>query len=412
MKDVPTALNQRDRKKIAGRGADLIIGIPSLNCAPTISHVVGQAAKGLIEYFPDRDGLIFVSDGNSTDGTCDVAKATRTSERVDLFVSHYDGVHGKGTAIRAILECADALEAKGVALIDADVRSIKPEWVRLLLDPVLKGTGLVTPLYKRHKYDGTITNHVSYPITSALYGKDVRQPIGGDFGLSERLYRNLLKSQLWKKPCTSRFGVDTLITHSALGGGYEVKEAMLGVKIHRAKDPFSLTSMFREVVDATFTCMERYEGIWKRIKGLEPVPLVTGEEISDRHETVAVDVRDMVRFYKANIEQALCILSTFFPHDLIHEVERSRKESTSEFPLEAWIRILYAAAASFRRTDGGERSKLLNALRILWVGRVASFVIMTSDMADDEVETMVRGYAKKFAELKEYLLDVYPRGEP
>ena len=71
------------------------------------------------------------------------------------------------------------------AVVDADVRSISPEWIELLLRPVLEqGYDYAAPYYLRHKYDGTITNSLAYPLTRALYGKRIRQPIGGEFGFS------------------------------------------------------------------------------------------------------------------------------------------------------------------------------------------------------------------------------------
>ena len=62
------------------------------------------------------------------------------------------------------------------------------EWIELLAGPVLKGGyDYVAPLYARYKYDGTITNSIVYPLTRALYGQRIRQPIGGDFGFSGSL---------------------------------------------------------------------------------------------------------------------------------------------------------------------------------------------------------------------------------
>ena len=76
-------------------------------------------------------------------------------------------------------------------MVDSDLRSITPEWLELLLKPVLEdGVDFVAPLYHRHKYDGTITNSIIYPLTRALYGKRVRQPIGGDFGFSGSLAKH------------------------------------------------------------------------------------------------------------------------------------------------------------------------------------------------------------------------------
>ena len=60
------------------------------------------------------------------------------------------------------------------------------------------GFDYVAPLYLRHKYDGTITNSIVYPLTRALYGREVRQPIGGDFGFSGRLPRTTWSAPVWE----------------------------------------------------------------------------------------------------------------------------------------------------------------------------------------------------------------------
>ena len=97
----------------------------------------------------------------------------------------YHGLPGKGSAFRTIFEIAHSLKAKACIVVDSDLRSITPEWVELLVTPIfVKDYDFVAPLYLRHKYDGTITNSIIYPLTRALYGKRVRQPIGGDFGFS------------------------------------------------------------------------------------------------------------------------------------------------------------------------------------------------------------------------------------
>ena len=88
---------------------------------------------------------------------------------------------------------AAALEVQALVVVDSDLRSIGPEWIELLAGPILKGGyDYVAPLYARHKHDGTITNNVTYPLTRALYGLRIRQPIGGDFGVSGDLVRHYL----------------------------------------------------------------------------------------------------------------------------------------------------------------------------------------------------------------------------
>jgi len=106
----------------------------------------------------------------------------------------------------------------------------------------------VAPLYARHKYDGTITNTLTYPVTRALYGRRIRQPIGGDFGVGADLIRDYLAQESWT-PDVSRFGIDIWMTTTALTGGFAVCQSRLGAKIHDPKDPGSdLGPMFRQVL--------------------------------------------------------------------------------------------------------------------------------------------------------------------
>jgi glycosyltransferase involved in cell wall biosynthesis len=170
--------------------ADILVGIPSFNNADTIGHVVQMAAQGMVKYFPDMKPVLVKSGGGSPDGTCDVTLSTPVSEEVEVIATVYQGVSGKGSAFRAIFEIARALGVKVCVVVDSDLRSITPEWIELLAGPIVrKGYGYVTPYYNRHKYDGTITNNICYPMTRMLYGLDIRQPIGGDFGFSGQLRR-------------------------------------------------------------------------------------------------------------------------------------------------------------------------------------------------------------------------------
>ena len=116
-----------------------------------------------------------------------LVRPTNRLDRVTLTYPEIDGVGGKGAALRTIFEIAAALEVQALVVVDSDLRSIVPEWIELLAGPILKGGyDYVAPLYARYKYDGTITNTVTYPLTRALYGHRIRQPIGGDFGVSRR----------------------------------------------------------------------------------------------------------------------------------------------------------------------------------------------------------------------------------
>lgn len=55
--------------------ADIMVGIPAYNNVLTAAYVLSQVAKGLVTYFPEMKSVVFVSDGNSVDGTMMAAKA-------------------------------------------------------------------------------------------------------------------------------------------------------------------------------------------------------------------------------------------------------------------------------------------------------------------------------------------------
>ena len=177
----------------------------------------------------------------------------------------YVGLPGKGSALRTIFRIAAELDVKACCVVDSDLRSITPGWIELLVSPVLRhGYEFVSPLYSRHRYDGTITNTIVYPMTRALYGKRIRQPIGGDFGFSGGLADRFLEYDRWDGP-VARYGIDIFMTTTALAEGMKPCQAFLGAKLHDPKDPGAdLQPMMIEVVSTLFELMERYE---KRLGG-------------------------------------------------------------------------------------------------------------------------------------------------
>ena len=211
-------LNEYTLEKIKDvKETDILCGIPSFNNANTIGHVVRAVQAGITKYFPDSKSVIVNSDGGSTDGTVEAVQNAAFADFDAILVKHgtepvlkittpYHGIHGKGSAFRTIFEIADSLSAKACIVVDSDLRSITPEWVELLIKPVLGGDfDFVAPLYHRHKYDGTITNSIIYPVTRALYGRQVRQPIGGGFWIFRKARSVLsLKRRLEYRYCKIR----------------------------------------------------------------------------------------------------------------------------------------------------------------------------------------------------------------
>src|SRR5688500_20080806 len=213
MPDTTSGLDDRMREGLARvASADVVVGIPSYNNAGTIAHVANAVASGLRDGFPGRRAAIVSSDGGSKDGTTQVVLDTVSD--IPVIAGAYKGLPGKGSALRAIFECTAALGASAGAVVDSDLRSITPEWVQRLLGPVVDGKAdYITPLYARHKHDGTITNSIASPPPRARYAVRTRHPTGGESGSSAAPPRRSGDPGAWTGPI-ARLGIAIYVSRT------------------------------------------------------------------------------------------------------------------------------------------------------------------------------------------------------
>ncbi len=400
--------------------ADIVVGLPSYNNARTIGHVVRACSVGLAKYFPNRRSILINSDGGSNDGTPDVVLRTELEAESLLLVAPqrlhpiqristaYHGVPGKGSAFRTIFAVAKQLNAKACVVVDADLRSIAPHWIDLLASPVLhREFDFIAPYYLRHKYDGTITNGIIYPMTRALFGKRVRQPIGGDFGFSGRLAAHYLKKDVWETD-VARFGIDIWMTLTAMAEGFRIGQSYLGAKLHDAKDPGAdLTHMFRQVVGSMFGLLETYEEVWKNVPGSEPVPMF-GLPFDVGVEPISVNVERMIKTYCQGVHDLQEIYAQVLAKETRDGLAACSNLSPTTFrmPDELWVHVIYEFAAAFhrRRLD---RQHLLGSLVPLYLGRTASFVLEVCDFDAARVEERIEQLCAVFEAEKPYLIQLW-----
>ncbi|HSB51690.1 MAG TPA: glycosyltransferase [Dissulfurispiraceae bacterium] len=397
--------------------ADIVVGIPSYNNARTIGHVVRAVQAGLAKYFHDKRGVIVNSDGGSTDGTMDVVRQTSIGDLRSILLFHnvepsftiatpYHGIPGKGSAFRKIFEIAASLEAKACAVVDADLRSITPEWVELLIKPVIDGgCDYVAPLYHRHKFDGTITNSIVYPLTRALYGKRVRQPIGGDFGFSGELAQFYLSKNVWGTD-VARYGIDIWMTTSAIANGFRVCQAFLGAKIHDPKDPGAdLSAMLYQVVGSALDLMETYTSVWKNVTESEPVSTY-GFHYAVGLEPVSVNVNRMLEKFKLGVRELSDIWKIFLSEGTVRSLENAGRLPLEDFqiPDEVWVEVIYDSAVAVHRKVL-HKEHLLRSLTPLYLGRTASFVKESWESDAAEVEEKIERLCLAFERAKKQLLE-------
>jgi glucosylglycerate synthase len=406
-----TALRAYTSKRIEEiDSADILVGIPCFYNEMTIAHVIQMVSHGLAKHYRDHKCVIFIADGGSTDDTREVAKEFQIKPWQEKLVSIYRGPAGKGSALRSLFETAARLKVQACAMVDSDLRSITSDWVKYLLDPVLEnGYQFVAPVYRRHKYDGTITNNIVYNLTRALYGKRVRQPIGGDFALSRDVAKYYIEQDVWETD-VAHYGIDVWMTTNAITQGFKICQSNLGVKIHDAKDPGQhLGPMFRQVIWTLFSMMEGNESFWKNVKGSEPLETF-GYANQQEPEPVNVDLDGLIKLFKTGFNQFSPLWKEIFCKECYEEIQGLSRQSRNDFYLgtDTWVAILYELAATFHAWKTN-RLNLVDLVTPLYFGRVASFVRESWDMSSDEAEALVEHHAERFEERKDYLLEVWDR---
>ena len=401
------ALDWIEENPRAVRQADIVVGIPSFNEADCIPFVAEQASIGLKTYFKDYRSVLVNCDNHSEDQTRQAFLSVDT-DIPKIYLSTPAGVKGKGNNFRNLFRKAVELDAQAIVVVDADLRSITPRWIKNLGEPLFQDYGYVAPIYIRHKYDGTITNHIAYPLSRALYGRRIRQPIGGDFGFSGAMARLYLEGELWDE-CVALFGIDIWMTTLAINSSYPVAQAFLGApKIHRAKDPAaSLGPMFRHVIFTFFRLMESFAQTWKQVRWSKPTPIF-GFGLGETEMPPPVQV-DENRLYQSFVD-GFKENASIYEQALTADVYRKTKEIAGlsfeqfELPPALWAKIVYDFALGFHLRVV-PRDELIRAFVPLYFGRTGSYVRTTQGMELRVVEDYIEEQCLVFEETKPYLVD-------
>ena len=391
--------------------AGLVVCIPSYNEANSIGYPTKMASEGLAKYFPAKSSVIINCDNNSPDNTKQAFLDTPT-EIPKIYISTPPGVKGKGNNIRNLFQKVVDLKAEAVVVVDADLKSITPGWIKHLAEPLFDDFSYVAPLYVRHKYDGTITNSIAYPLSRALYGRRVRQPIGGDFGFRGNLAQAYLKSTIWDD-AIANFGIDIWMTTIAFNQGAQICQSFMGrPKIHRAKDPGAdLGPMFRQVVGTIFNMMKHFESFWINVKYSKPTAIYGfGLGEVEMPPKVEVDTKKLFERFHDGFDQYEDIWKKVLSKDVYKKLQeiKGMTERVFAFPTDLWARMLYDLTIGYRDSVC-DLELMIDSLIPLYFGRTFSFVKKTKRMSTRQAEEAIEEDCMTFEMTKPYLIQRWKR---
>jgi len=394
--------------------AAFVVAIPSYNEADSIAFPVQQADQGIQSFFGDIDSVVINCDNNSDDGTKEIFLGIKTNTP-KIYISTEPGVKGKGRNFRNLFKKIVDLEAEGVVVVDADLKSITPKWIKHLGEPLFQDFGYVAPLYVRHKYDGTITNSIAYPLTRSLYGRRVRQPIGGDFGFCGKLAKIYLESDTWSE-AIANFGIDIWMTTLAMNENIPICQAFMGrPKIHRAKDPGTdLGPMFRQVVGTIFNMMIKFYPFWSNVKWSKPTSIFGfGLGETEMPPPVKVNKETLFQKFQEGFNSCSHIWEKILQKETVNKLQEIRKMNKDQFdfPTNLWINVLIDFTVAYRDKLWVE-DELLDSIIPIYLGKTLSYVKKTERMSIRDSEEFIEDECIQFEATKKLLMKHWNGSKP
>jgi glucosylglycerate synthase len=397
---------------------DILVGFPTHNNAKTIGSIVHTIQSSILRCFPRERAVIINADGGSRDGTPelitgvsidDIRRASNPSALRTLhsISTQYATSPASGLALRTILTAADLLRAKACVVMSAESAKIESDWLPKLLQPVYRdGCDLVTPIYRRHKFEGLLITNLVYPMVRALYGVRIREAYMSEFGFSGRLGSQFLGQNIWNDAGDGE-GVDLRFTLAAITGRSRVCQSYLGEKEHDERRGADLVPALRQTAGALFSTLEADFPFWSGVTGSESVP-TEGPDQQVLLEPLRVNRKRLREMFSTGVLELDSVFKSILSPSTLAELQRIAQLGEEEFrySAELWVKTIYEFAASYQKSVIS-RDHIIQALAPLFRGRAFTFVTENRDASADDVEHNIEGLCLEFERLKPYLLQIW-----
>jgi hypothetical protein len=387
--------------------AELVVGLPSHNDVEIITKPTVETARGLLDHFGDKNSVIINCDNHSEDGTKEAFFQTPI-EIPKIYLTTPAGLVGRGYNLRNLIAKAVELEAEAVIVVNSDLKSITSLWIKNLGEPIFAGFGFVAPLYVRHKYEGEVADGIVYPLTRALYGRRVRQPIGGDFAFASNLAETYLNHSSWNDR-VGQFGVDIWLATLAIYQGVPICQSFVGrpnARQHSANiaptDP-----AFSQVLGTLLDLMILFQDFWARVKWSKPTAIYGfGMGEVEAPEPIEISQTELQEDFVEGFTHHQQIWESVLQNNIYNKLREIRELSLAHFsfPSEIWARILYSYSVAYKNKLV-DHEQLLQSLVPLFSGKTLSFIKKTERMSIQQAEEYIENECMIFEEAKPYLLN-------
>lgn len=384
--------------------AEVVVGVPAERDRGAASEAALAVQAGLRAAFPGRSTVALVLAGEA-EGTLPPGAPVplpRPGEPPPAI--HTGGGASPEAALHALLDVALSMGAPACALLEPIPRPADPGWLRLVLDPVLRGDAdLVAPSYARGRFDGVLVSGLVYPLTRALFGQRIRQPLGRELALSRRLAEHLAHDDEWRTD-PAHAGADLWVITKALVRECRCAQVFLGPRAVPRTQPPDVAEALAGVLGTVFHEMVLHAARWQRVRGSCKVA-TTGDEHLPEDGAHPPPTAPLVAAFALAAQELRRVWGPVLPPQTLYALQRLPRDPPEVFriPDRLWARVVYDFAVGWR-VKAVDRAQLLRSMAPLYLGWAASYVNEVAPLDAAGASERIEALCEVFEAEKPYLI--------
>lgn len=365
------------------KGSEIVIGIPFSDQIETLPKVIKTAHEGVKEFLSGKK-IAFVLAG-SHEGKkflTEIQEILSEQNLEGLCFALDEKVGGKGWTIRALMEVSEFLTSD-LVLLEPDFlrkgkQGVQPSWIHSIYRPIELGNDFVLPVFNRPPEGKRVTDHLVIPLLVSLYGYRLREPMGGVYGISRRVFNKFLRNKdLFAETDVGNYGIDIFLTTTALVNDLNICQSNVGTRI-KLPAPGEFPVRLRQVLATMLDQIGYTSGWWlKEGKQLKTEPPYYGKLPSLEPPKMDLNVSYEIERFQVDFRRCEEYLYKKHCHPSLYErlLDLSNKqEKEFYFPSSDWAECVYVLILVYFFQREIPKADIVDTLVILDRARMASFV--------------------------------------
>jgi hypothetical protein len=195
-----STIPEQTRQRLEALGtADVVIGLIDQKAGGNVAATADGIRRALASLTTSVRAVLVYNDGSASPGAARLPEGLEDESLRFLTYSlpvdpSMTVAQGVANAYRAIWGISDTIGARACVILTSAAENVTPAWTHALVQPILEQDfDLAAPCYVPRKFEGLLNSAILYPLTRAVYGRRIQNPLGPDFGFGARLVRSLLQ---------------------------------------------------------------------------------------------------------------------------------------------------------------------------------------------------------------------------